>query len=205
MTTEQSKPAAAPPAPVSTGRLIPWSTEEDAQLRQVRRCVALRVLCVAQPYALRERCRVTQPLHAHAAASAALARQPCVPAALRARRGQAKRLLTPAFAASVLQLVELHGCKKWALIASKMPNKGSKQCRRRWQNYLNNADAKQGGWSGEEARPCFSSLTQRTALRSPPPPPARPHSHTAAPATATRARRPAGAELLRTLASWAHG
>jgi hypothetical protein len=51
-----------------------------------------------------------------------------------------------------VQLVEQHGCKKWALIASKMPNKGSKQCRRRWQNYLNNADAKQGGWSQEEAR-----------------------------------------------------
>lgn len=155
MTTELSKPAAAPPAPVSTGRLIPWSTEEDAQLRQVRRCVALRVLCAAQPYALLERCRVTLPLHAHAAASAALERQPCVPAAVRARRGQAKRLLTPAFAAAVLQLVELHGCKKWALIASKMPNKGSKQCRRRWQNYLNNADAKSGGWSADEARAVF--------------------------------------------------
>jgi hypothetical protein len=63
-------------------------------------------------------------------------------------------LTTPAHARAPAraQLVATHGCKKWALLASKMPNKGSKQCRRRWQNYLNNADAKQGGWSGEEAR-----------------------------------------------------
>ena len=66
--------------------------------------------------------------------------------------GVAERALTYPCSPHVLQLVEQHGCKKWALIASKMPNKGSKQCRRRWQNYLNNADAKQGGWSADEAR-----------------------------------------------------
>lgn len=38
---------------------------------------------------------------------------------------------------------------RWALIASKMQVKGSKQCRRRWQNYLN-AEVKQGGWTTEE-------------------------------------------------------
>ncbi|KAK3265018.1 hypothetical protein CYMTET_26273 [Cymbomonas tetramitiformis] len=46
-------------------------------------------------------------------------------------------------------LVEKHGCKKWSLIASKMPSKASKQCRRRWQNYLN-AFVKKGSWSPEE-------------------------------------------------------
>lgn len=43
---------------------------------------------------------------------------------------------------------------RWALIASKMQVKGSKQCRRRWQNYLN-AEVKQGGWSTEEVRARF--------------------------------------------------
>lgn len=81
----------------------------------------------------------------------------------------------------VLQLVELHGCKKWALIASKMPNKGSKQCRRRWQNYLNNADAKQGGWSGDEARAPQAPTRSLCAYAAPAPcakPPARAHAAT---------------------------
>ena len=51
------------------------------------------------------------------------------------------------------QLVALHGPKKWSLIAHSLPNKGSKQCRRRWQNYLNNTDAKSGGWTADEVRP----------------------------------------------------
>ena len=46
-------------------------------------------------------------------------------------------------------LVAEYGVKKWALISTKMAAKGAKQCRRRWQNYLNN-DIKQGGWSEEE-------------------------------------------------------
>ena len=82
--------------------------------------------------------------------------------------------------------MELHGCKKWALIASKMPNKGSKQCRRRWQNYLNNADAKQGGWSGEEARP----------RAKPPPGPA---------CVAARQRRPRAPRSAHALRRAAHG
>ena len=41
-------------------------------------------------------------------------------------------------------LVAEYGVKKWALISTKMAAKGAKQCRRRWQNYLNN-DIKQGG------------------------------------------------------------
>eukprot|EP00218_Dolichomastix_sp_CCMP3274_P008292 CAMPEP_0170134830 /NCGR_PEP_ID=MMETSP0033_2-20121228/2143_1 /TAXON_ID=195969 /ORGANISM="Dolichomastix tenuilepis, Strain CCMP3274" /LENGTH=468 /DNA_ID=CAMNT_0010370413 /DNA_START=28 /DNA_END=1434 /DNA_ORIENTATION=+ len=49
-------------------------------------------------------------------------------------------------------LVDQYGMK-WSLIASKLVSngrpKGSKQCRRRWQNYLS-ADLKQGGWTEEE-------------------------------------------------------
>jgi hypothetical protein len=80
--------------------------------------------------------------------------------------------------ASLRQLVEQHGPKKWSLISSILGTKGSKQvscketrkalitmtqsfgvssslnsfvaqCRRRWKNYLN-ADLKKGGWSHEE-------------------------------------------------------
>lgn len=47
------------------------------------------------------------------------------------------------------QLVEEYGPKKWSLIATKLKTKGSKQCRRRWKNYLN-ADLKKGGWTPEE-------------------------------------------------------
>ena len=61
-----------------------------------------------------------------------------------------------------VQFVEKLGCKKWAYIASQMLTKGSKQCRRRWQNYLN-AEVKQGGWSEEEARPQEKSLCDHPA------------------------------------------
>lgn len=46
------KPAAVekPSVPVSTGRLIPWSTEEDELLRQVRLRLARRAWSLAQPY-----------------------------------------------------------------------------------------------------------------------------------------------------------
>eukprot|EP00898_Chlorokybus_atmophyticus_P003279 jgi/Chlat1/3952/Chrsp26S04210 len=47
------------------------------------------------------------------------------------------------------ELVARHGTKKWALIASKISTKASKQCRRRWQNFLN-VCIKKGGWSPEE-------------------------------------------------------
>ena len=48
--------------------------------------------------------------------------------------------------------VAQYGTKKWAFISTKMSTgKGAKQCRRRWQNYLNN-DLKQGGWTEEEDR-----------------------------------------------------
>jgi hypothetical protein len=37
MATKEKPAVATPSVPVSTGRLIPWSTEEDELLRQVRR------------------------------------------------------------------------------------------------------------------------------------------------------------------------
>jgi hypothetical protein len=48
-------------------------------------------------------------------------------------------------------LVAEYGCKKWAFISTKMAEKGAKQCRRRWSNYLNN-DIKEGGWTEDEDR-----------------------------------------------------
>ncbi|MEW5317694.1 MAG: hypothetical protein WDW38_008975 [Sanguina aurantia] len=46
-------------------------------------------------------------------------------------------------------LVEELGPKRWSLISSRLKSKGSKQCRRRWKNFLN-AELKTGGWSPEE-------------------------------------------------------
>ncbi|GAX77066.1 hypothetical protein CEUSTIGMA_g4512.t1 [Chlamydomonas eustigma] len=46
-------------------------------------------------------------------------------------------------------LVAEYGPKKWSAIANVLGSKGSKQCRRRWKNYLN-ADLKKGGWSKDE-------------------------------------------------------
>lgn len=46
-------------------------------------------------------------------------------------------------------LVDEHGPKKWALIASVIKTKSSKQCRRRWKNVLD-MDAKTTTWSSEE-------------------------------------------------------
>ena len=47
------------------------------------------------------------------------------------------------------RLVDQHGSKKWSLIASKLRSKSSKQCRRRWKNYLS-INAKNCSWSTEE-------------------------------------------------------
>ena len=53
-----------------------------------------------------------------------------------------------------------YGVKKWAFISTKMSTgKGAKQCRRRWQNYLNN-DLKQGGWTEEEDQRIRAVLTE---------------------------------------------
>ncbi|KAL4422203.1 hypothetical protein ABPG77_006444 [Micractinium sp. CCAP 211/92] len=47
------------------------------------------------------------------------------------------------------ELVEEHGTKAWAKIATLLGSKGSKQCRRRWKNFLN-MSAKTCSWSAEE-------------------------------------------------------
>ena len=44
---------------------------------------------------------------------------------------------TPEEDASVVELVELHGAKKWSVIASHLPGRIGKQCRERWHNHLN--------------------------------------------------------------------
>eukprot|EP00882_Tetradesmus_deserticola_P011063 GHRQ01011698.1.p1 GENE.GHRQ01011698.1~~GHRQ01011698.1.p1 ORF type:complete len:217 (+),score=85.86 GHRQ01011698.1:376-1026(+) len=48
------------------------------------------------------------------------------------------------------QLVTIHGSKKWSQIASDLATKGSKQCRRRWKNFINLEERKQGSWTPEE-------------------------------------------------------
>ena len=48
-------------------------------------------------------------------------------------------------------LVEKFGTKKWSYISTLFDGKGSKQCRRRWQNRLS-MDAKNSIWSAEEDR-----------------------------------------------------
>jgi hypothetical protein len=49
------------------------------------------------------------------------------------------------------QLVARHGCKNWTRIASLLPSKVGKQCRRRWQNHLN-ATLKTHVWTTDEDR-----------------------------------------------------
>ncbi|KAF8057715.1 MYB118 [Scenedesmus sp. PABB004] len=47
-------------------------------------------------------------------------------------------------------LVAKHGPKKWAQIAVELGTKGSKQCRRRWKNFIAIDERKQGIWTAEE-------------------------------------------------------
>lgn len=49
------------------------------------------------------------------------------------------------------ELVDEHGTKAWAKIATLLGTKGSKQCRRRWKNFLN-MSAKTCSWSAEVGR-----------------------------------------------------
>ncbi|KAL4853702.1 Transcription factor MYB124 [Chlorella vulgaris] len=56
---------------------------------------------------------------------------------------------TPEEDEQLRELVAVHGVKAWAKIASLIRTKGSKQCRRRWKNFLN-MSAKTCSWSAEE-------------------------------------------------------
>ena len=49
----------------------------------------------------------------------------------------------------IVQLVKIHGAKKWSEIASHLPGRIGKQCRERWFNHLN-PDINKHAWSIEE-------------------------------------------------------
>ena len=49
----------------------------------------------------------------------------------------------------VIELVALHGAKKWSVIANQLPGRIGKQCRERWHNHLN-PDINKTPWSPEE-------------------------------------------------------
>ena len=58
---------------------------------------------------------------------------------------------TSAEDAKVMELVKIHGARKWSTIAEQLPGRISKQCRERWHNHLNPAISKQP-WSTAEDR-----------------------------------------------------
>jgi len=49
----------------------------------------------------------------------------------------------------VIELVKVHGPKKWELIASQLPGRIGKQCRERWKNHLD-PSIKKGNWELNE-------------------------------------------------------
>ena len=51
----------------------------------------------------------------------------------------------------MVELVAIHGAKKWSLIANHLPGRIGKQCRERWHNHLN-PHINKGGWAEEEDR-----------------------------------------------------
>lgn len=63
---------------------------------------------------------------------------------------QIKGAWSPEEDALVLELVKIHGAKKWSLIAQYLTRTG-KQCRERWLNHLNPHVTK-GEWTEEEDR-----------------------------------------------------
>lgn len=83
-----------------------------------------------------------QAASASAAASAAASKPPGAPTGR-------TTVWTEAEDQQLRSLVGEYGTKKWAAIAETMGTKASKQCRRRWQNYLN-AEVTKGGWSAHE-------------------------------------------------------
>jgi len=56
---------------------------------------------------------------------------------------------TPEEDAKVVELVKIHGNKKWSFIARQLKGRLGKQCRERWYNHLN-PDINKGEWSNEE-------------------------------------------------------
>jgi hypothetical protein len=65
----------------------------------------------------------------------------------------------------VVELVAIHGAKKWSVIANHLPGRIGKQCRERWHNHLN-PDINKTPWSEEEDRnilECHQKLGNRWA------------------------------------------
>ena len=65
----------------------------------------------------------------------------------------------------VVELVAIHGAKKWSVIANHLPGRIGKQCRERWHNHLN-PDINKTPWSEEEDRnilECHHKLGNRWA------------------------------------------
>lgn len=56
---------------------------------------------------------------------------------------------TAAEDAKVIELVKIHGQKKWSMIARQLKGRLGKQCRERWYNHLN-PDINKGEWTPEE-------------------------------------------------------
>ncbi len=56
---------------------------------------------------------------------------------------------TPEEDAQVIELVRIHGQKKWSLIARELQGRLGKQCRERWYNHLN-PDINKSEWTTEE-------------------------------------------------------
>jgi hypothetical protein len=56
---------------------------------------------------------------------------------------------TPEEDAQVIELVRIHGQKKWSMIARELKGRLGKQCRERWYNHLN-PDINKSEWTSEE-------------------------------------------------------
>jgi hypothetical protein len=56
----------------------------------------------------------------------------------------------------VVELVGIHGAKKWSVIANHLPGRIGKQCRERWHNHLN-PDINKTAWSEFEDRTILES------------------------------------------------
>ncbi|XP_021735887.1 transcription factor MYB3R-5-like isoform X1 [Chenopodium quinoa] len=49
----------------------------------------------------------------------------------------------------IMEMVQMHGCKSWSVIAKRLPGRIGKQCRERWHNHLDPA-IKKDAWTEEE-------------------------------------------------------
>ena len=56
--------------------------------------------------------------------------------------GKFKNKFTPAEDALLLEVVDRFGCKDWSEVASHLQGRNARQCRERWNNYVNPAIAK---------------------------------------------------------------